>query len=207
MPSTEMTRDEFEALRRSVHGINTQRHAELVEGVIRWARPRHVLEIGAFQGFMSCTIVRALQEAHAKAGGELGRLTVVDNFFDWNQPPAKTFRRSLSRFGDNWELQVATSETMQVGRVDMAVIDANHTYDWCKKDTIASIAAGAWILMFHDSQDFEGVRMVVDELAEDPRWGVVRLPFDAGWTLAIENFDAGPPIYPAGITSWEELGK
>ena len=202
-----MTREEFEALRNTVHGIGTRRHVELVEGVIRWARPRHVVEIGAFQGFVSCSIVRALQDVQAVAGGDLGRLTVVDNFFDYNQPPPKAFRNHLSRFGSNWELQIATSETMRVKEVDMAVIDANHTYEWCKKDALASIEAGAWILMFHDSQEFEGVRMVVDELEANPRWGVVRLPFDAGWTLAIENFETPPPIYPSGITSWEELDR
>ncbi len=194
MPQKKMTREEFEAARAQVHGINTQRHAPLVEGVIKWAKPARVVEIGAFQGFMSVTIMRALQEA----GG--GHLHVVDSFYDFGTNP-KSLRETLSKFGDNFDVQIATSATMQVPKIDMAVIDANHSYEWAKADTLASIAAGAWILMYHDSQDFQGVRDVVSELRAMPNWGVVELPFNAGYALAIERFDAGPAIVPREETS------
>ena len=192
-----MRREDFEAARERIESLSTIRHAHLVEGVIKWARPSRILEIGAYQGYVSSTIARAtLEVGH-------GHLIILDNFHDYRSSQAKLDRnlRSTGAIAGNpsrggtFEILRGTSENEHVTQIDMAVIDANHTYEWCKRDTELAIASGAWILMWHDSHAFEGVRMVLNEIRERD-WNIVELPFDAGYALGIQRFDAGPAEVP-----------
>lgn len=199
-----MNRVEFEAARANIECLDTRRHCHLVEGVIRWARPKSVLEIGAYKGFMSATIGRALMESGEAAGIAPGRLTILDNFHDYRTNP-QLLRSNLKACGvENYDLVKATSKSFTRGiiaqRWDMAVIDGDHTFDWAMADTQFAISNGAYILMFHDSDGFEGVRMVIRHLRSLPNWGVVELPFDSGYALAIEKFDTGSAGVPADQT-------
>jgi predicted O-methyltransferase YrrM len=188
-----MIRTDFERNRAGIVALHTERHAHLVEGVIRWARPKHVLEIGAFQGYMSVTIARALWEVWQD---DSNRLSIIDNFHDYRTNPALLSGNMNACGISNYEVLIGTSETVTPPAIDMAVIDGDHSYEWAWRDTKLAIEAGAWILMWHDSHSYEGVRMAVDHVRSMPNWGVVELPFDAGYALAIERFDAGPAEIP-----------
>lgn len=185
-----MTREEFDLAHAQVESLYTQRHAFAVEGLIKWLRPRAVLEIGAFKGYLSISAMRALQEV-----GAGGVLHVVDAFADWRTNPV-TLRETLSRFGDNFTIQVATSETMEVPTVDLALIDADHTYEWTRRDILNAMKAGAWAIGVHDSEQYEGVRMAVDEVRRMHNWGVIEAPFDSGYAIMVERFDTGSWTIP-----------
>lgn len=185
-----MTREEFEAARDGVESLYTRRHAHIVEGLIKWLRPRAVLEVGAFKGYLSVTAMRALQES-----GDGGVLHVVDSFAD-HRTGLEALRSTLTRFGSNFTVQAATSETMAVPKVDLALIDADHTYEWTRRDVLNAMKAGAWAIGVHDSEQYEGVRMAVDDVRRSHNWGVIEAPFDSGYAVMVERFDTGPPSIP-----------
>lgn len=153
-----------------------------------------MLEIGAFHGFMSATIGRALFEVW---GDHEKRLRIIDNFHDYRTSPEK-LSQNLEVCEVPFELSQGTTETLSpMEGFDLAVIDGDHSYEWAWRDTQFAIASGAYMLLWHDSHSFEGVRLAVDHIRSRPGWGVVELPFDAGYALAIERFDAGPADVPA----------
>jgi hypothetical protein len=147
---------------------------------------------------MSATILRAMDEAGMAENPE-ARFDIIDSFHDY-RTGAALLERNINSIEPETRWRLHAGSTLdphpEIDRIDMAVIDADHSYEWALRDTMFAISRGAWLLMWHDSHSFEGVRMTVDHVRLMPNWGVVELPFDAGYALAIERFDAGPAEVP-----------
>lgn len=182
-----ISREHFESAWREIPGLETQRHARIVEGLIRWLRPTVVLEIGCYLGCITAMAARAIQE-----NGDGGYVVVVDNF---------SFGNSVEQLEANFratdtisaiEIIAGDSKTVPFPEhVDMALIDGHHGTDECWLDTRRSIDAGARIVCFHDTwngKEFPdqcpGPALALGRLSA-MGWSTMSCRFDRGYGVAV----------------------
>lgn len=180
---------DFEERVADIDSLYTRRHAHLVYGVVRWLQPRVVAEIGVYHGFMSAWIARGLEEV-----GQGGKLWLVDSWHDWRASQERVTANLDSLGVDRSTYECFTGNSfdfvnVRPGKVDLAVIDADHSYDWALADFGNTKMLGAWAWLFHDVQSCEGVGILVDEIRRDNRYQVVEVPFDLGYALVVERFE------------------
>jgi hypothetical protein len=176
-----ITREEFERAWVQIPGLDTQRHALIVEGMIRWLRPDVVLEIGCFKGCITARAARALQENGS------GYLVVVDLFCLEHTPD--DLKYSLEMTGTLPVVELIAGDSVTVpfpDHVDMALIDGDHGVEECWLDVRRSIDAGAKCICLHDTWPF------VERPASSPGPSLALARLNAmGWSTICSHFDRG----------------
>lgn len=129
-------------------------HRDLIYGLVRASKPKQVLELGFGTGLTNADLIKAIQE------NEVGELTVVDNFLDWNgQRPSHIDESGYTLVVDSESHFVATTSR----KYDLIVADADHngtdkiTYD------IVAMLNPRGIAIFHDvcSNIFPNLQKIV----------------------------------------------
>lgn len=193
-------------------------------GLVRLIRPRTVIVIGSYRGFVPLVIGKALSEN--TEGGEVLFIdpSLVDDF--WKQPEA--VREHFAQYGISniRHFLMTTQEFAQsdayrsLETVGMVFIDGYHTEEQARFDyeTFKDLVDPDGLTLFHDSvwsrtsriygpdrPYLHSVKFFIDKLKTDPSVQVFDLPFGDGVTLvrkAVEKpyikADA-PPSQPAPV--------
>lgn len=192
-------------------------------GLARIIRPKKVIVIGSYRGFVPLVLGKAL--ADNLDGGEVIFLdpSLVDTF--WKEPKAvrehfahfevtniQHFRMTTQQFAESDEFH-------RLPELGMVFIDGYHSEEQVRFDyrTFEGLLSPNGVVLLHDSTRCEiseiygpdrayerRVKCFVDELKLDPRLQVLDLPFDSGVTL-VRKLNVGekdelaqPPIDVVG---------
>lgn len=174
-------REEFNGLLDGFADLATRRHAEIVEGLIKWLQPEVVVEVGVAFGYMSARIARALQEA-----GHKYRIPIsIDSFAEKHADPDELCSR-WNDAGLTIDLRIGDSQTVLLpDRVDMAVIDGHHDVDPCWIDVRRAVLRGASCICLHDTMPEEDCHD-----CPGPSIALARLNAQ-GWQTFAGDFDRG----------------
>jgi len=179
-------REEFNQLLDGFADLATRRHAEIVEGLIKWLKPAVVVEVGVAFGYMSARIARALQES-----GHAYRVPIaVDSFEERHTTPEGLCER-WETAGLTIDLRVCDSRTVILpDKIDMAVIDGHHDVDPCWIDVRRSVLRGASCICLHDTMpeedchDCPGPSIALARL-DSQGWQTFAADFDRGFAVAL----------------------
>jgi predicted O-methyltransferase YrrM len=185
-----LSRDDFEQVVKQVPHHGTDRHAQLLYGLIRWLNPAIAVEVGACHGFSTCWIARALQDNQKENPGALypPTLVVID---DYSLQPsaihALWYNLGQCQVGEMIALAQGNSREVEwPERVDFAYIDGDHSYEGCKHDVEKAISLGARCVAIHDTTSWWGPRRYVEE-AFPEGWGEISVAFDQGFTVMMKQ--------------------
>lgn len=183
---------ELELLTSGINRLFTERHAWLMYGLCKWTQARRAVEIGAFHGFTSVFIAKALKEN----GG--GRLTIYDDFSLQND--CATLHNNLQRAGvaDIVTIKAVDSQKVQrIDPVDFAFIDGNHSLEGCLHDCNLAIEAGAKCVAIHDTVGWWGPRKYLELFREQSGelWDVFEGNFDSGLGVLMKREPKPEPHY------------
>jgi predicted O-methyltransferase YrrM len=173
----------------------------LYYALARVVRPRTVVVIGSWRGFVPLVLGRALADAGT---GQVVFIdpSLVDGF--WREPDA--VQKHFASFGlanvQHWCMTtqefVETQAYRDLPEVGLVFIDGYHSYEQVRFDyqAFAALVPAHGMVLFHDSLRVrmsriygEGrayehrVRDFIDELKAQPRLQVMDLPFGDGLTL------------------------
>jgi hypothetical protein len=191
-----LSRDDFERLVQQVPSHGTERHAQLLYGLVRWLNPATVVEVGACHGYTSCWLARALQDnREADPDRQERGLIVIDDYS--LQPKAElAFWHNVGLTQVSDVVHVAKGNSREVEwpeRVDFAYIDGDHSFEGCRFDVEKAIAQGARCIALHDTQSWWGPRRYVEE-AFPEGWTEISVAFDQGFTVMMKRPEK-PPAY------------
>lgn len=191
-----LTHEQFVANVARVAHQGTDRHAHVIYGLIRWLKPFQVVEVGAWYGYSSAWIARALQENNEEGAGEMrpddarARLLVIDDYSLWpEQLPQVQFWHAmgLCDVGEVVSVEAKDSKVAEwPERVDFAYIDGDHSFEGCKFDAEKAIALGATCIVLHDTTTWWGPRQYVEECIPDG-WTMIECDFDQGLTVMMKK--------------------
>jgi len=129
-------------------------HRELIYGLIRAYKPKNILELGYGTGLTTRTILSAI------AQNQLGKLTVIDNFLDFEYNNPGIIEHGFKLVESSEELYVKTNKS----KYDFIVADADHygTNKWLNE--LLGLATG--IVVFHDitNPSFPNLYSIVEQL-------------------------------------------
>lgn len=200
---------DFDKTVQTIPNLLTANHAHIVYGLIRWLRPSKVVEIGAYMGFTTCYIAKALKDNGININTAL---YVIDNFSLHGVTPAQ-IANALHFTGVN---EVPTfilplnSQTMREWpSMDMAIIDGDHSYEGCFNDFANCVSQGAYIVVIHDTVEWWGPRQFVEELTQAQiskdgfpeimhGWTILEGYHDSGLTICIRSIDKPECRYKKG---------
>lgn len=134
--------DSYQAMDRS--------HALLVAGLIAAHKPKAVLELGVGSGYLTRVLLAAL----GANGG--GRLSSVDNFFDWNGAEPAHIAALRASAGD-WTL-ITRDETeflRQAGpeTYDLVISDGDHPRGYMNAVDVLRVCRVGGLAVFHDTNN------------------------------------------------------
>lgn len=188
----------FEKNINDIGDLHMKRHAEVVQGIIRWLKPATVVEVGAYVGYTTCHIAKALQDNGA------GELIVIDDFSLHNNH-AGNIHNALHHVGVN---DVKTfivkgnshDPSIWPARVDMAVIDGDHSEEGATMDFQFAMERGAICITLHDTVGWWGPRNLIERVrkGEFGEWDVLEVPFDSGFAVCIRRTEKPPVMYAEG---------
>lgn len=174
----------------------TTRHAQALYGLVKWLRPRQVVEVGTWHGYTAVWLARALQELGT------GELMCIDDF------SLQVGAIDLQKLDDNLAAcDVSGVVTISVGkstevqwpeRVDFAYIDGDHSLKGCADDVAIAIERGARCIVLHDSTNWWGVREYVEKHIPDG-YDMIEVEFDEGLAVLMKK-----PVKPAERYRQEE---
>lgn len=190
---------DFDKMMDSIPSLSTKSHAQIIYGLIRWLRPNKVVEIGAYCGYTTCHIAKAMKDAGINPSS---MLYVIDNFSLHNITPAQ-IANALTHAGVNevpHYIVVQDSQTMtDWPAMDMAIIDGDHSYEGAKNDWNNCVEAGAEVIVLHDTVEWWGPRQLVEEIRTHwPDWSVIESNHDNGLAICILNKPKAPPVHTQG---------
>lgn len=123
-------------------------HAHLIAGLVLAHKPLKVLELGVGSAYLTSVVLEALRE------NGRGRLTSVDNFFDWNGK--KPFHIiDLQETNPDWDL-IVEDESIFLQRspseaYTFIISDGDHTRGYQTAPDLFRTAAPGSVLVFHDT--------------------------------------------------------
>ena len=123
-------------------------HAHLVAGLVLSHKPKEILELGVGSAYLTSVLLEAIRE------NGCGRLTSVDNFFDWGgKKPAHIADLQCSY--PEWNL-IVEDESAFVGNLRpetyaFVVSDGDHTRGYQMAPALFKSARPGSILVFHDT--------------------------------------------------------
>lgn len=206
-----LSRDEFNRRAAEVTALDTQRHAHLIAGLVRWLQPVSCVEVGTYCGGTAVHIARALQE-----NGK-GELVCIDDFsLNGEAYHQLWYNLGALGLGDVVSVNVGRSTEPDIWpeRVDFAVIDGDHSYEGCRFDVQTAFQRGARCVVVHDVASWWGPRRFLDEVRADlsdplrifrksADVGLLAAGFDGGLAVLLRN-EEFPPLqfteaeYPEG---------
>lgn len=191
----------LDSVTASVPNLWTDRHAWLMYGLVRWLRPVNCVEVGAYAGFSSMHIARALEDM-----GQ-GHLWCIDDYSLGTS--AADIHNNLVRAGVASRVTLVSGKSREVEwpkRVDFAFIDGDHSFDGCRMDCDEVIRLGARCVCIHDTQGWWGPAEYLEMFREQSAgvWDVMEGVFDSGFAVLLKREPKNPPFYteqthPAGV--------
>ncbi len=183
-----MRPEEFERyVMEEVECAGGRSHGVALYGLVRWLRPRQVVEVGTCHGFTALWMGRALKENGA------GELLCIDDF----SMPGSSLEHVFYNLGAAGLGQVVTvqrgrSDEVAWPETDLAYIDGDHSLDGCRGDVERAIAAGARCVVVHDVEDWWGPRLWAHEFRSRVGWDLVEVDGDGGLAIALRQPEKGP---------------
>lgn len=190
-----LTSDFFANVDKVFHDWN-YRHPRILYGLVRWLEPEVVVEIGTYRGYAASWIARAIQENNH------GRLFCIDGFVCPPHPYGDFethWNDNLTKLGVRDWVTLIKGKSHQVkwpDKIDMAFIDADHSYVGCCHDVNQALLKGARVLAVDNTHLTEGSRRWADEfraLAPSIGWDLIEVPFQEGFLVAMEKPKKGSP--------------
>lgn len=191
-----MSHQDFERLALTIPHLHTQNHVHAMYGMIRWLRPIRVLEIGAYFGFSTIWIAKAMRDNGLRPESSL---YVVDNFsLHDNGPENITNALRLCGVQDvpHWIIREDSQKMAAFPQIELAVIDGDHSYEGCRADVTKAIAAGAECIMLHDTVNWWGPRQLIEEGI--PGFSSIEVDFDSGFGVLLKVPKKPEAIYTKG---------
>lgn len=178
-----LSREQFEAEALRIGGLHTTRHARLLEGLVHWLRPEHVLEIGSYQGGTAVWLGRALQEIGT------GTLHCMDDFsLAGSCPHVLAYHLGLCGIkGFSIAEGSSRDDRSWPEQVDFAFIDGDHSHRGCSLDVQKAIARGARCVAVHDVASWWGPRQWLHEMRLSEMWDVLAVGFDEGLAVILKR--------------------
>jgi hypothetical protein len=171
-------------------------HPKVLYGLIRSLRPAVVVEVGAYRGYGSAYMAKAIQDNNH------GHLYCIDNLqlshTEMREDPARHWHENLSACGvRDWAtLLVGDSDKVKwPGRVDFAYIDGWHSYAQTRKDFEACASRGAECITLDDVWKCVGPRQLLNEIRASGEWDVVEIRRDNGLGICYRRSPAGPVTF------------
>lgn len=175
-------------------------HPKALHMLVRWLEPEVVVEIGSHIGMTACWIGRAIQENNK------GRLFCIDSFCWTNETQEEQWEANLLACGVRDWVTLIRGRSQEVewpSSVDLAFVDANHTYPVCKHDAEKARSLGATCIVLHDTVSWEGSRKYAEEMRTAQDW--------QGWDFLEENSECGLLIakkrFPKGECEGFDIGE
>lgn len=196
------TQNENQPTLPQAEGLGTDRHRWLLYGLVRWLRPRTVVEVGSWRGNTAIALATAL-----KANGG-GTLTCIDDF-SLDNGSEQALRQNLQKAGVLDLVTILNGPSHQVNwpcPVDLAFIDGDHSYPACRRDVEHAIKSGARCLVLHDTSCWWGPRKLVEEMPDDPllaNFTEISVSYEGGLTVLLHKPERAPvefteAKYPGG---------
>lgn len=193
----------FEKLTQNIPNLLTSRHAQIIYGLVRWLKPEKILEIGAYQGYLSCYLAQGLiDNGLAKETA----LYIMDNFSLPGTDPsnisnALTFCgvNEVPHFIINGNSQTLPMEAWPM--CQMAIVDGDHSLNGCKNDVEHCMQMGAECIVIHDTVDWWGPRDFINLIKDNPDYpyNFIECGFDSGLAILLLKVDkSAPPQYTNG---------
>lgn len=181
------------------------RHQEFLYALVRWLRPKTIVEVGTHIGATAVWLARACQEN--AADGFEGKVYCIDPFcWPVEHHQETSWHLNLIRCGvQGWAvlLKGRSQEVRWPDSVDFAYIDGNHSSEVCRWDTREAMLCGATCVAFNDHAQFAGVRQIADSVRESrfpgvnrALWDVFDVPFDGGLFVLLKRQPIPEPIDP-----------
>jgi predicted O-methyltransferase YrrM len=182
-------------------------------GLARTIRPRTVVVIGSYRGFVPLVLGKAL--ADNEEGGEVVFIdpSFVDDFWKDAEAVRNHFARhqvtNIRHFLMTTQDFVRSQAYESLGSLGMVFIDGHHSEEQARFDFEAfeSRLAPGGMALFHDTAGYRVSRMhgpertyqhrvkdYVDSLKTDPRLQVFDVPFGDGVTMVRKIDGTGPAI-------------
>lgn len=179
-----LSRDEFERRATEVIALDTQRHARLIAGLVRWLQPERCVEVGTYCGGTAVHIARALQE------NGRGELVCIDDFsLNGDAYHQLWYHLGALGLGDVVSVNVGRSTEPEIWpeRVDFAVIDGDHSHVGCWSDVREAMRRGARCIVVHDVASWWGPRRWLFQDAPPEGWGLLSVGFEGGLAVLVRN--------------------
>jgi len=185
-----LTHEQFMRAVAEVPCAGGQRHGVILHALVRWLRPKVVVEVGSFMGHSACWLARALQEnAAGLPTEEPGELYCID---DWSLSMGMDTRFllgvHLGRCQVNDRVTLLDGKSDKVGwpyPIDLAFIDGDHSFDGCKGDVERAMEGGAECIVVHDVADWWGPRRWLAEFERSAEYRTLSVGFDGGLAVAM----------------------
>jgi predicted O-methyltransferase YrrM len=138
----------------------------MLRALVRWLRPKVVVEVGTYFGYSATWLARGLQE-----NGE-GRLYCID---DWSLSGPEAVLACAAHLGMcqvHPLIELVNGKSAEVEwpeDVDLAYIDGDHSFAAVVGDVSRAIEAGASCIVLHDvgEKGWEGPQRLVAEWPHD----------------------------------------
>lgn len=194
------------------------RHPRILYALIRWFQPKVVVEVGTFRGYSACWMGRALQENEKADQPESGHLYCIDAWCVPTNPAVDAdggfephWRKNLATMGVTDKVTLIKGKSHQVewpDQIDMAFIDADHSYAACTHDVNQALMKGAHIIAADNVHLTEGSRRWADEFREicpEIGWDIFEVPFQEGFLIAAKKPVKGDCKYTEETPEYGDL--
>lgn len=180
-----LSHDEFAAIAGK---INYQyRHPHFLYALVKWLRPKTIVEVGTHIGMSAVWMARGCQE-----NGE-GHLYCIDSFCWTWENQEQQWKANVTACQVESTITLLSGRSQEVDwpkQIDMAYIDGNHTYDVCKHDCEKAMEAGASCLVLNDASSSIGVYQVSSELkiySKQRKFNFIEAYFDCGLLVMLKK--------------------
>jgi predicted O-methyltransferase YrrM len=167
------------------------RHPQFLYALVKWFRPKTVVEVGTHIGMSAVWMARALQE-----NGE-GKLYCIDNFCWIEEKQEEQWITNVLTCDVRNTITLIKGRSQDVewpGTIDMAYIDGNHAYHVCKHDVQKARDLGATCIILHDTVACDGSRKYAWEMRMSwSGWDLLEVNFDQGLMIA-KKIEVKPPM-------------
>jgi len=178
-------------------------------GLARLIRPKAVVVIGSYRGFVPLVLGKALTDN--RNGGQIVFIdpSLVDDFWKDARNVSEYFARfgvtNVKHFLMTTQQFAQTADYRSLAPLGMVFVDGYHSEEQARFDyeTFEHLLVPEGIILLHDTASCEvsrvygrdrpyqrRVKIFVDQLKQDPKLQVFDLPFDQGLTL-VRKLTAG----------------
>jgi cephalosporin hydroxylase len=175
---------DFDTLVSTIPRMCTDRHAKMIQGLVRWLRPQVVLEIGSWRGYVTCHIAQAVKENH------FGRVYVIDNYTIQDSDPSAIHNSlMICEVADLVGIISGDSQSVPWPAAEMVVVDGDHRLPTVTADVQRAMDGGATCIVMHDTCNNTGPRAWVDAFREskNPDWDLIEVNFDEGAAILMRR--------------------